>query len=476
MSSISKYRAIPALVAGLILFDLSLSQSTSTSLFTTAAWADDDGGDDGDGDDGGDDGDNGDDGNDNGNGRERGRADRGASENPSRQRIRSQATRTRNTQARPSAPVPLQQQAPTEIVVFDLLNDDLQILLDEGFVTIGSFDLSGFTRTVTRLTIPNGVTLADARDRVRALGSGNSADFNHFYRAEDAAAEGETAPPDCSHENCKAWSMIGWPRAASDTAQCAVTLPIGILDTGTNIGHEILAGANLEVMTLEDQQLDPSKAIHGTAVASLLIGAPDSRVPGLIPEAPVVSVDVFGRKGRDERADLVSILQGLNMLVDRGVRVINLSLAGPENRLLEEAVIQMIEGQGIVVVAAAGNGGPKAKPAYPAGYDPVLAVTAVDTGARVYRKAQRGAHIDLAAPGVNTLAATSIRGARLKTGTSFAVPVVTAAAAIVLSKDPTLTAKEVKQTLKNTARDLGAPGNDEVFGYGLISVEGLCAP
>lgn len=95
------------------------------------------------------------------------------------------------------------------------------------------------------------------------------------------------------------------------------------------------------------------------------------------------------------------------------------------------------------------------------------------TGAHLSRRAA-GAHIDLAAPGVGLLAATSIRGARGKSGTSYAVPFVTAAAALILSREPELGAAAVAERLTGDARDLGAEGADEVFGAGLLDVTGLC--
>ncbi|MEM6375842.1 MAG: S8 family serine peptidase, partial [Pseudomonadota bacterium] len=454
----------------------------------SVAWADDGGGDggdggDGDGGDGGDGGDDGRDDRDDGDDRD---DDDGDDRDDDDNDDRSESSSSRNSPAAQvdrflrnierrlfgqnrqrrapaqAAPQPTRDvQASDEIAVLDLDAADLTVLEAEGYSVIATIDLDSLAREVTRLEVPEGIALAAARDRVRALASGQTADFNHFYRTEQQAFTPEpVALPACEHENCRAWMGIGWPQGSRALGSCSVTVPIGMIDTGINTTHEIIAGADLDVIGIADEALAPSKAIHGTAVASVLVGAEQSRVPGLIREARIVAIDAFGRDGSDERADLLSILRGLDLLAARDVRVINLSLAGPDNRLLRDTVNTLITDNGITIVAAAGNAGPGAKPAFPAGYDNVIAVTAVDIGTRIYRRAQRGQHLDIAAPGVNLLAATSIRGARLKTGTSFAVPYVTATAAVLLSVDPTRTPQDVANWLAANARDLGAEGPD----------------
>jgi subtilisin family serine protease len=103
----------------------------------------------------------------------------------------------------------------------------------------------------------------------------------------------------------------------------------------------------------------------------------------------------------------------------------------------------------------------------------VLAVTAVDRGKTVYRRANRGAYVDLAAPGVGVWTAASIEGARQKTGTSFAAPFVTAAAVLARASGAK-TNREVQQILSDRAEDLGEPGRDSTYGWGLLNVRGLC--
>lgn len=367
----------------------------------------------------------------------------------------------------PPPPPPVR--APDEVVVTDLSPETLAVLQGEGFTLIAEQQLASLGVAVTRLRVPPALGLEAARDRVRALPGGEDADFNHFYRP--GQAEHDAAA--CAPENCPALELIAWPAERSES--CRVSLPVGMIDTGVNAEHDILNGARLDVVRTADEELDPSAAVHGTAVASLLIGTEGSRVPGLIREAEVIAVDVFSKAGSDERADVTALMRGLDVLSAQGVRVMNLSLAGPENGALEVVLDRMTGPEGAVIVAAAGNAGPDAPPAWPAAHPGVLAVTAVDARGRVYRGAQRGAHIDLAAPGVGLLAATSIRGARGKTGTSYAVPFVTAAAAVLLSQDPTLTPAQVAEQLKSRARDIGAEGPDDVFGAGLLDVANLCA-
>ncbi|MGL6208836.1 MAG: S8 family serine peptidase, partial [Paracoccaceae bacterium] len=333
-----------------------------------------------------------------------------------------------------------------EIIVTDLSDPDLAVLQSEGFTLLERYELADVAVVLFRLGAPDGLTLEQARDRVRSLPTGSTGDFNHYYRQEQGAVDpGGTevvepvamaAAPPCEHMNCGALELIGWPAARERQPSCQVTVPVGVIDTGVNPEHESLEGAKIEVLRLASEAIDPSKAIHGTAVAAMLVGQRAERAPGLIPEADLVLVDVFGRQGSDERATVVSLVRALDMLAQREVKVINMSLAGPPNAALEASLVRLAAPDGALVLAAAGNEGPKAEVAYPAGYPSVVAVTAVDQRGQIYRRAQRGTHLDLAAPGVEVWTATSVSGVKPKTGTSFAVPFATAVAAILTSQDP----------------------------------------
>ncbi|WP_103257889.1 S8 family serine peptidase [Tabrizicola aquatica] len=384
-------------------------------------------------------------------------------------------SRTTGQQPRrpPPAPAPreLARFAAGEVVTLELTEADLATLLDRGFRVLEERPVPEIGIVARRLAIPDDSTLEEARDQVRALASGGDADFNHYYRTEQAPT---AEPVACQGQHCPSLEQIGWTAPALP-ATCAADVLIGVIDTGINPDHAAFAAARLDVHRLAPESLDPSRAVHGTAVLSLLIGSPDSRSPGLLPDAQVVAVDAFHTASGDERADVYTLAAGMDFLADRGVRVINMSLAGPPNSVLEAATAALVA-RGVIIVAAVGNGGPKADPSYPAAYPGVIAVTAVDSADTVYRRAGRGPHVDLAAPGVDVWTAASVSGARPKTGTSFAAPFVTAAAASALVLRPELDATTLAAELAASAKDLGDPGRDDVYGFGLIQAQRLCQP
>lgn len=256
--------------------------------------------------------------------------------------------------------------------------------------------------------------------------------------------------------------------------RCAVPTRIGLIDTAINSGHLAFVGAKVETIRLEAGNLPDSGRQHGTAVAALLVGSAESRTPGLVPGGELIAVDAFHRgAGNDDRSAVYELVRAIDLLAARGVKVINMSLTGPPNLLLKQA-IERAAARGIVLVAAAGNDGPRAAPLYPGGYDGVIAVTAIDRSKNPYRRAGAGDHVDIAAPGVQVWTAASIKGAQSKTGTSFAAPFVTAAAAMMLAANPELKAADVEGLLQQSAEDLGKPGKDPVFGWGLLNARAIC--
>lgn len=350
--------------------------------------------------------------------------------------------------------------APGELVAV-VTADDLAAAEGLGFEIIANEEVDLIGNRLARLRVPDGLALAEARQRLVDARPTVAADLNHYYHPE--------TEPECSRQPCLARSLIGWP--ASGVLSSA-TPRIGLVDTGINLAHEALSDRKIDFTDLSGKPRNPSSKVHGTAVAALLVGSRESRTPGLLPEAELIAVDAFHRSGRDDRTDVFDLVRAMSIVASKDVDVINLSLTGPDNAVLERAVAAIAE-KDIMMVAAAGNNGPNADPLYPAAYPNVTVATAVDRRHRAYRRAGRGEHVDFSAPGVNVWAAASIRGARLKTGTSFAAPFVTAAIGYIKARSPDMTRAEVKEVLAATVEDLGEPGRDPIFGWGLLRMDRL---
>ncbi|MEO9341165.1 S8 family serine peptidase [Mesorhizobium sp. SB112] len=381
--------------------------------------------------------------------------------------FRRPSREVRRAPARRAVAVP--DRAPNEIVATGLDDNAITELTQDGFVIDDRIEIALIGGEMVRLTVPPGMTLDAARAAVSTIRASATVDFNHFYQPQ--AAEKST----CMREDCALLRhMVGWPNGDAGHIACLKPQRIGLIDTAINAEHAVLANARLEVLDLGEGIDAPSGEQHGTAVAALLVGAPDSRVPGLLPGTELVAVDAFQRfRKSTDIANVYDLVRALDLLIGRDIKVVNLSLTGPENQVLERAVRAAVS-RGTILIAAAGNDGPNAKPVYPAAYQDVIAVTAVDKARNPYRRAVQGDHIDIAAPGVGVWTAASISGARQKSGTSFAAPFVTAAVSILLAARPGLSLAEVEAELMKSADDIGKPGRDPIYGWGLLNARKLC--
>jgi subtilisin family serine protease len=162
------------------------------------------------------------------------------------------------------------------------------------------------------------------------------------------------------------------------------------------------------------------------------------------------------------------LLGAIDWAVRNGAKVLNLSFVGPKSGQLQE-LLDETRRKGVVLVAAAGNGGPKAPPAFPAAFPGVIAVTAVDAADRRYEHANRGRYIAVAAPGVDILAPVEGGKHELVSGTSFATAYVSGIAALLLERDPSLDAAAVARLIAAGADDLGPRGRDDDFGAGRVN-------
>ncbi len=292
----------------------------------------------------------------------------------------------------------------------------------------------------------------------------------------------------CSTERCYGRRAIGWQ---DHLAACAKGVKVGVIDTGFDASHPTFAKRSV-MPTVVMRAEDPAARApnwHGTGVLSLLAGAATSSTPGLIPDADFLVADAFfaGAAGQPQ-TDTVHLLEALQRLAKNGAQIINMSLVGPSDDLLHDRIAHLSKHRGIIFIAAAGNGGQRAPPGYPAAYREVIAVTAVDSSGRSYRDANHGRYINVAAPGVHIWTALPDNKEGMLSGTSFAVPFVTAITAVtynrsrlkamLATKHRELDPKEM--TLAGFSVDKVEGGDSrqqrETFGQGLVKAPTDCAP
>lgn len=316
-----------------------------------------------------------------------------------------------------------------------------QRLSGTGFTVLRRRVLSGLDVVQTAVGLPSGMPVGAARNRLQQLDPDLLVDANHRY-VPLAAGDDEAV-----------LSLTGWSPAV---ATCAGTGSIGIVDTAVATAHPAFAGRDLVVEQVLPAGVPAADDSHGTIVAA--------RIATLLPDTPLKVAAIFRQRDEDTTDTTAEwLLLALDWLLREGVAVVNMSLGGPENRLLAAGVARVVA-RDVGVVAAVGDGGPQSDAVYPSAWPGVLGVTAVDRNRRAYRRARHGAEVDIAAPGVDLPAMHAGGRSVFVSGTSYAAPFVTAA---------WLLAGDSGAVLRNV-EDLGDAGRDDVFGAGLVRFDGLC--
>jgi hypothetical protein len=303
---------------------------------------------------------------------------------------------------------------------------------------------------VVVLRVPAGMTLKQALRQLNELDPGGQYEANHIYLPAGVVAGVVTALPTAGE--------------AAD-AQVAGSMVVGLIDGGVAPDHPAFA----EVV-LRRHGCDGAVAAsdHGTAVASLLSAA--ARGTAVSDPLTLYTADIYC--GDPAAAAAQRLVSAIGWMVRARVPVINVSLVGPSNALLERSIAAAIR-QGHLVVAAVGNDGPRAAPLFPAAYPGVVSVTGVDRQLKVLVEAVRGTHVDFAAPGAGIQAAALPAGARAVRGTSFAAPAVAGLLARRLRTPDPAAASDALAHLIAAATDLGKPGRDATYGHGCV---GCVAP
>ncbi|GAW28894.1 S8 family peptidase [Carboxydocella sp. ULO1] len=284
----------------------------------------------------------------------------------------------------------------------------------------------------------------------------------------------------------ESWNLI-YPTAPEVT--------VAVVDTGVDYTHPDLKDRvdteyDRDLVNNDDDAMDDEG--HGTHVAGIIAAAINGRGisgvsgPANIRILPVKVLNAWGS------GSVFDIAEGIRYAADRGAAVINMSLGGKVySRTLAEAVAYA-QNKGALIVAAAGNSDDNVEYFTPASLPGVLAVGAIDENKEKAYFSNWGRKLDLVAPGVEILSSIpefvydyykddkyfqekfiKDQGASYlyASGTSMAAPHVAGAAALLKAVKPDLKQQEIAAILLANAEDLGAPGFDDKYGYGLLDIQ-----
>ncbi|MHB1127163.1 MAG: S8 family serine peptidase [Bacillota bacterium] len=248
------------------------------------------------------------------------------------------------------------------------------------------------------------------------------------------------------------------------------TVTVALLDTGVDLNHPDLKGRLVQgwdYINQDDEPFDDSVNSHGTGLAGIIAAEVNNKtgISGITWGIKIMPMKVLDANGQGIDSNIAAAI--INA-ADRGAQIINISFGGGKSsRTVQEAVVYALQ-RGVSIIAAAGNDGGPVE--YPAAYDGVITVGAVDIDKQVASFSNRGPEMDLAAPGVGVISIKQ-KSAELMAyhGTSVSAAVVTGVVALIASLQPGITPAELVKVLHQTAEDINLPGYDQATGYGLVN-------
>jgi hypothetical protein len=319
--------------------------------------------------------------------------------------------------------------------------------------------------TYHRWRIADGRSVSDVIRALEADGVVRTAQPNYRFtlaQSPQAVGRGWEEPKDANLQYAPSKLHLAEAHRIATGAKVLVA----VIDSGIDTSHPEIADAVADRYDAIAPAGPPH--FHGTGMAGAIVAR--SRMMGSAPGARLLAIRAFSGDGETSEATTVSILRGLDWAMAHGARVINMSFAGPYDPDISRGLAAARQ-KGAVLVAAAGNAGPKSPPLYPGADKNVIAVTATNSENQLLPQANRGSYIAVAAPGVDILVPSPGQGYRTSTGTSVAAAEVSGIAALLIELRPGLTPDEVRKILQSTALDLGPKGIDEHFGAGLADAE-----
>ncbi len=320
-------------------------------------------------------------------------------------------------------------------------------------VSSENFPLIGATIGLFRIT--DGRPYETVRREFAADGSVRSLQPNFRYLLQDQ----KPAVPTEGDPAQYALSKLRLPQA--HTLAHGANVTVAVIDSGIDTKHPELANSiadNFDALGSSE-----GAHIHGTGIAGAIVA--HAKLMGSAPEARIIAIRAFGGTSGGAESSSYIILRSLNYAAEHGAQIVNMSFAGPKDAVIERAIAASAE-RGLVLIAAAGNAGAKSPPLYPAANPNVIAVSATDQQDKLFAASNRGNYIALAAPGVDIFLPAPDGKYQMTSGTSFSAAYVSGVAALLLERNYTLKPEALRTTLAKTARDLGSPGRDDLYGDG----------
>ena len=315
-----------------------------------------------------------------------------------------------------------------------------------------NFPLIGATIGLFRITDRRSVQTVSRELATEASIRSVQLNFRHFLQEEKAAlTEGDPAQ--------YALAKLRLPEA--HTLAHGANVTVAVIDSGVDLKHPELANAIADSFDALGSKEGPH--VHGTGIAGAIVS--HARLMGSAPAARILAIRAFAAAPNGGESTSFVILKALDYAAAHGAQIVNMSFAGPNDALIERGISAAVA-KGIVMVAAAGNAGAKSPPLYPAANRNVIAVGATDAQDRLFAASNRGGHIAVSAPGVDIFLPAPDEKYQMASGTSFSAAYISGLAALLLERNPALKPDEVRAILMKTARDLGAPGRDDLFGAG----------
>jgi subtilisin family serine protease len=320
--------------------------------------------------------------------------------------------------------------------------------------------------TVVQLRITDGQPLRAVLQRVAGIQVAAVVQPEYVFTLDQQSGSPAPAPVAAGTTQGDAAQYILEKLKISDVHRMVrgTNVPIAVIDSEIDAAHPDLEGVVAQRFSALGAPEKPHA--HGTGMAGAI--AAHQRVLGTAPAARLLAVHAFSTSAATSESTTFSILKGIDWSVKEGARIINMSFAGPKDPSLE-AALKIAYNRGIVLIAAAGNAGPKSPPLFPGAFEPyVIAVTATDVDDKLFTGANRGKYVSVAAPGVDILVPAPENNYQITTGTSVAAAEVSGIVALLLERNPKLTPADVRRILTQSAKRLSPGDRDDSFGSGLI--------